>query len=87
MYRCPELIKDSRIVIDRLHVKGHVGCSVAFNMNSYTKLNKVNSLISEQVNAQLRRGDLENSFSQKSQTNFLLSLRSFMFQYNTSSRE
>ena len=57
--REPQLFKNTRFMVDRFHYKrGHVGCTLGYNMNQYSKdskIKQINSQVCEQANADLRR--------------------------------
>jgi hypothetical protein len=51
LHREPLLMMLIRILIDRLHFKGHVACSPGYNINEYTHdpmLSQMNSMAMEQ---------------------------------------
>ncbi|XP_077987997.1 uncharacterized protein LOC144442507 [Glandiceps talaboti] len=56
--REPEFFKNTLFLVDRLHWKNHTGCSSGYNMNVYkynADINKLNSQVCEQSNADLAR--------------------------------
>jgi hypothetical protein len=54
--REPVRFKNTRFMIDRMHARGHIGCSLAYDMRSYDcdYLNGLNSQVCEQGNSGLR---------------------------------
>jgi hypothetical protein len=46
--REPEWCKDSVFAIDKVHYKGHVGCSAGYDISSYPGLAHYNSSMAEQ---------------------------------------
>ena len=55
--REPKRIQDTRFMVDRMHFRGHVGCTLGYSMDSYTDsvIAGINSQVNEQANADLRR--------------------------------
>lgn len=55
--REPVRFRNTRFLVDRLHFKGHVGCTLSYSMESYNDKSPaaVNSQANEQANASLRR--------------------------------
>lgn len=46
--REPDWCKDTLYVVDKLHYKGHVACSIGYNIAEYEDLAKLNSSMAEQ---------------------------------------
>ncbi|CAH1253434.1 Hypp1182 [Branchiostoma lanceolatum] len=58
MNREPHFFQKTVFLVDRLHFKGHVGCSLGYSMNSYAAavdISTLNSQVNEQANAGLIR--------------------------------
>jgi len=56
--REPLRFQNTRFMVDRMHYKGHVGCSLGYCMDSYVEdksIKEINSQVNEQANAALRR--------------------------------
>ena len=55
--REPARFKDTKFLVDRLHFRNHVGCSLGYSMNTYTsdeEIREINSQVCEQANSDLR---------------------------------
>ena len=55
--REPTRFKDTKFLVDRLHYRNHVGCSIGYSMDHYAsneEIRDVNSQVCEQLNADLR---------------------------------
>jgi hypothetical protein len=67
----------------RLHVKGHVHCSPAFDIDYQgTYQGHQNTQVSEQANSIIDLSDFRESGSNMQQANFMLSFRFFQFAFN-----
>ena len=77
--REPNRFKNTRFMIDRLHAKNHVSCSLGYDMNEYkadVSIATFNSQICEQANADLRR--LSTAFTSMGPENIIQHTKVFL---------
>ncbi|KAL5009419.1 hypothetical protein ScPMuIL_015000 [Solemya velum] len=67
--RDPQFFKDTEFYVDRLHWENHTSCSYGYNLSLYPQFNSVNSQLSEQSNAGLKR--IKDQLSYMTANNFL----------------
>lgn len=67
--RDPQFFKDTEFYVDRLHWENHTSCSYGYNLSLYPQFNSINSQLSEQSNAGLKR--IKDQLSYMTANNFL----------------
>ena len=53
--REPNYLKTGKLMIDKMHIKNHTGCSRSFNSNLYPDLDTINTQRREQLNSELKK--------------------------------
>jgi hypothetical protein len=81
-YLSPSFFDSTNFVIDRLHQPTHTRCSPAFKMDYFRYLRSCNSQVAEQGNSLIESSDLISCISNMKQSNFIRTLKTWMFMYN-----
>ncbi|XP_078661027.1 uncharacterized protein LOC144905304 isoform X2 [Branchiostoma floridae x Branchiostoma belcheri] len=79
MNREPHFFRNTTFLVDRFHFKGHIGCSLGYDMDSYStcpNIKSINSQVNEQANSGLVR--IRPQVSYMTPNNFMFHTRLFL---------
>lgn len=78
--RAPSFFKDTIFVVDRFHWMGHKSCAKSYSPSLFSELDRVNTSIAEQCNAELKK--IRQITTRMNQVHFMLVTRFFLDAWN-----